>query len=43
MVSKIDICNSALARCGAEQIKSLTEENKRAMTLLGILQSQELN
>ena len=33
MVTKIDICNSALARCGAEQIKSLTEENKRAKVI----------
>ena len=33
MVSKLDICNSALVRCGSESIASLTDESKRAKTV----------
>ena len=33
MTTKLQICNAALIRCGAEAITAITDQNKRAITL----------
>jgi hypothetical protein len=34
MLTKLDICNRALTRCGAEPIATLTDNNKRALLVV---------